>query len=339
MKETGIKRLIILTAVSLAGLASLGVQPALALPCGTTISVDTTLTSNVGPCIGDGLIIDTAGVTLDLNKKKIRGSGACSANPACFTPAFPQSGSGVVVDGVANVTIKNGTIEDSFRNGIDVRAGSDNTLIENLTIKDDLVFAVFVRGSDDVVVRDTKMRNPRDTKMRNLAGNGLDVVSADNFTLENNEIKKASKARQLIAGVECGIGNGIFIFGSAGAQILNNKFDDISQSAILYWDSDDGLIDNNHVNKTSFLPCGPPANGGTDFGAITIVAGSTRTIVSRNTVRKTTVQAGIGLRSAVEDIQIHHNFLEKNNVGIFLSNGLSNAAPAIHNNCIAKSTT
>ena len=267
-------------------------------------------------------------MTLDLNKKKIKGSGACSANPACFTNAFPQSGSGVVVAGVKDVTIKNGTIEDSFFHGVEI----DNTLVENLTIRKDLVFAVNVFGSDDVVVRDTKMTN--------LAGNGLDVIVSDNFTLENNEIKKAGKARQVLnpQGEICGIGNGIFIFGSQGPQILNNKFDNISQSAILVWQTDDGLIDNNQASRSSFLPCGPPIAGSTDFGAITLVAGSNRTIVSRNTVRTTTVQAGIGLRG-VQDSQIHHNILDRNALGIFFSNNPPNAAPAIHNNCIINSTS
>lgn len=192
--------------------------------------------------------------------------GFCPADPDCFTSGFPQEDSGVIVNGVTDVTIRNGTIKDSFRNGIKIKAGSDRTLIEDMKLKDDLVFAINVFGSDDVVVRNNSMKN--------LAGNGLDVIQSDDFKLVYNEIKTAGKARRTVVpdGQNCGLGNGIFIYQSDGLQFLNNKFRDISQSAILIWANTNGLVGNNEVKESNFLPCGPPTGtGSTDFGAITIV--------------------------------------------------------------------
>lgn len=118
-------------------------EEAQALVCGDTIFADTTLTANLGPCAGDGLIIATPGVTLDLNKKSIIGDGICPVDPDCFTGSFVQTGSGVtVLAGATDVTIKNGTIKDSFRNGINILAGSHGAVVENMKLRDNLVFAV-----------------------------------------------------------------------------------------------------------------------------------------------------------------------------------------------------
>ena len=177
--------------LSIAIIGFMSVEKAQALDCGDTISVDTTLTKNLGPCPGDGLIIDTNDVTLDLNNKKIRGSGVCPA-PDCFTGAFIQVGNGVtVLPGVTGVTIKNGTIQDSFRRGIDIRAGCHGTHVHNVTVKDDMVFGIHVDSSDDVVVKDSRILN--------MAGNSLEVFFGSNFTLENNVMNTAGKARQIQA--------------------------------------------------------------------------------------------------------------------------------------------
>ena len=157
--------------------------------CGSFISVDTTLTHDIGPCMGgtpDGLIINADDVTLDLDGKKIIGSGICGSDPTCFTSAFPQAGDGVrVACGFTGATIKNGGIEDSFRQGIALCGGNDGTVIEEIEFKDDMVFAINVFDSHDVTVKRTKMLN--------LAGNGLDVINSDHFKLVNNEIKTAGK--------------------------------------------------------------------------------------------------------------------------------------------------
>lgn len=314
--------------IAVAGLL-IATEEAQALSCGDIITVDTTLTSNLGPCVGvDGLIIGANDITLDLNKKSIIGDGICPADPDCFTSSFVQTDSGVDVAGFTGVTIKNGTIKDSFRNGINIPAGSDGTLVENMKLRDDLVFAVNVFDSDDVVVRDTQMKN--------LAGNGLDVRISDRFTLDHSMIFTAGKARQNLGGGVCGIGNGIFIFESDRLQIINNQFDDISQSAILVWDSTNGLIDNNKVTDTNFLPCGPPLAASTDFGAITITVGSVRIVVSNNKLMDN-VFAAIGLRSNPVDTHIHHNMLNKNGSGILFSNLATGTT--IRNNCIQNSTT
>lgn len=166
----------------------------------------------------------------------------------------------------------------------------------------------------------------------------MEFIDTDNLTVENNTVETAGKARQVqaaaIAG-ECGIGNGIFVGGSKGAQILNNTFRDISQSAILLWPSEDALIDGNEVSESNFLPC-----ISTDFGAITLVS-NTNTVVSNNFViandnLETGNNSAIGLNGTL-DVQINHNRLEQNGSGFYIRN--TAGSTTIHNNCIVKSVT
>lgn len=91
--------------------------PAIAQNCGDTIVANTTLTADLGPCPGDGLVIGADGITLDLGKHTIEGSGV---------------GTGVLLDGRSNVKVMNGRITN-FGNGVFVTNSSTN-LIRGLTV-------------------------------------------------------------------------------------------------------------------------------------------------------------------------------------------------------------
>lgn len=84
--------------------------------CGTVITQDTTLDSNVGPCADGGVTIATDNVTLDLNGFTIFG-----------VAGVPGDGVGVLVDGRTGVTVTNGTVRD-FDGGIALEGGSGNTV-------------------------------------------------------------------------------------------------------------------------------------------------------------------------------------------------------------------
>src|SRR5215510_13440413 len=57
-------------------LLGLGLSPAHAQNCGDTVTTDTVLTQDIGPCPGNGLIIERSGVVLDLNGFSITGNGS-----------------------------------------------------------------------------------------------------------------------------------------------------------------------------------------------------------------------------------------------------------------------
>jgi parallel beta-helix repeat protein len=104
------------------GLASLAIGPTITAAsadvspaCGQTITTDTTLTADIGPCSNNGLIIGASGITLDLGGHRIFG-----------TPQL-LDGAGVYMLGRTGVTVRNGTVTD-FDGGVVIDGGSANTV-------------------------------------------------------------------------------------------------------------------------------------------------------------------------------------------------------------------
>ncbi len=103
-------------ALGLTGLAVSAQPAAAAVGCGSTITVSTTLTADVGPCTGDGLIVRASNITLNLNGKRV-----FAKQPAVGDIV------GIRLIGVTGVTVINGTV-DGFNGGVSIIGGSANTV-------------------------------------------------------------------------------------------------------------------------------------------------------------------------------------------------------------------
>ncbi|MBA3956730.1 MAG: right-handed parallel beta-helix repeat-containing protein, partial [Acidimicrobiia bacterium] len=84
--------------------------------CGTVLTEDTTLDGDVGPCSGGGIVIETDGITLDLNGHSVLG-----------TPQQPGEGAGILLRQVEGVTVFNGTVAH-FDGGVVVEGGTGNSI-------------------------------------------------------------------------------------------------------------------------------------------------------------------------------------------------------------------
>ena len=108
--------LALLPGIALALLAlapgSASAQP---LACGQTITKDTTLHADLGPCPGDGLVIGADNVTLDLNGHAILGNGAHNGDDV-----------GVKDEGHDGADIENGEIR-GFRSDVKLDANQSRT--------------------------------------------------------------------------------------------------------------------------------------------------------------------------------------------------------------------
>ena len=83
--------------------------------CGATITTNTTLTANIGPCAGEGLAIGASGITLDCAGHTISGTG---------------SSPGIDLSGVTSATVENCRVM-IFDQGFFLSLSSGNTLTGN----------------------------------------------------------------------------------------------------------------------------------------------------------------------------------------------------------------
>lgn len=118
--------------LSLAGLGGVA-DAAPEARCGQRIIKDTVLTTDVGPCANDGLVIAADGITLDLNGHTVSGRVA------------KVEQSGILFKGVSGSTVKNGTVT-GFDAGVNIEGGSGNT-VRGVTARDNVNHSV-VSGND-----------------------------------------------------------------------------------------------------------------------------------------------------------------------------------------------
>lgn len=174
------------TALASVGLVA-GAGPASAahVACGQTITVSTTLDSNVGPC-ATGLVIGADNVTLDLNGFTIRGTPATGEGP------------GVDVTGRTRVTVRNGTITD-FDAGVAITDGSGNTVTAMTLVNN--------RGGDtdfgDGVAVFTSTRNTisYNRVYNNGPYSGISLVASSNNVVENNQIADNNQSPTNTSGI------------------------------------------------------------------------------------------------------------------------------------------
>lgn len=98
------------------------------LTCGAVVTASTTLDADIGPCPGNGLVINGSNLTLDLNGHRIFGTSGPTA--------VLDTGVGVVINGASSVVVKNGTISD-FDAGVLILSAAGNE-VSGLTIRDNI---------------------------------------------------------------------------------------------------------------------------------------------------------------------------------------------------------
>lgn len=288
--------------LSLIGLLVMAVQVQ-ALECGDTILEDTRLRHHLIDCPGDGLIIGAPGITLNLNHKRITGSGG-------------EGTAGVVVDGVDDVTIRNGTVRN-FGFQVFIRQSND-LLVRHMTLSGPAGIGIRVDRSNDVEVRYSRIRD--------LSGSGVSVFSGHDFILRHSRIANVGTNS---GGAGCDGGVGVSTFNSSDVTIRNNLFKRISRSGIIYANGLRGRILRNTIVQTSSDPCHE------DFGAITIRGGAQGTVVAYNRILGNAYH-GIGLEGQ-RDIEIRKNRLRFNLLGIFFTAGASDVR--VKHNCISHNDT
>ena len=134
--------IVITTVLAVWGVGPVSVAGAATIACGQTITQDTVLENDVGPCptnLRHGLIVGADNITLDLNGHRVLG-----------TPGLVNDGAGIYVFRRTGVTVRNGTVRD-FDCGVAIEGGSGNT-VTGLLAHDNIGAVGLTRCAEGVAI-------------------------------------------------------------------------------------------------------------------------------------------------------------------------------------------
>ena len=127
--------------------------------CGDVVIADLTLQNDVTGCVGDGLLLEADGVTLDLNGHTVSGAGA---------------GTGIAIgstQSVVDVSVVDGVVR-GFATGIHVFGGSST--LSRLSVRDNTTLGIRLdSGSSTQVVRNHVAGNAGDGILAGIPGNNV----------------------------------------------------------------------------------------------------------------------------------------------------------------------
>jgi parallel beta-helix repeat protein len=282
-------------ALSVTAFLALGSGQAFAshVSCGDTITQSATLDSDLLNCPGDGIVIGTGDITLDLNGHTIDGDHA--GGPVC-EPPFVEGNGVENPGGHDGITIENGTIQE-FGNGIE--GGYGRSLMRDLTVRSNRTDGIAI-GS--FPVEDSKDAN--EIVSNRVTGNGCGGIAffgANDTRIELNTVTND------------GFG-GIIFDGCNNSQIVSNTVSGNAGQAIGGGGNDGNSITGNTVSDNGD---GIVLLGGNDD-----IASSDNNVVANNSV--TTGGAGVVIESSshneVRENSLHDNFF----VGVVVVSGDDN---------------
>lgn len=261
---------------------AVNVTAASVVSCGQVIRSDTRLAADVGPCPGDGIVIDADRVTLNLGGYRLFGNG---------DEGRAGEFAGVLVVGRRGAVVRNGSVA-GFEVGINLSGGGSHR-ISNMKVENNLGPASEneAETGDGIVVSSSEGNRIVNNY---LAGNGrydgiaIMGVGADNNLVQANQVVSTATfpGGMPIRGVGIILDPFIdfetYVPGTSlvGNRIVSNLVADNGGSGILAVSSVDGSITSNRVRGNGL------GSQGRGIGVSTIPTTTTRTnmLVSRNLV-------------------------------------------------------
>ncbi len=264
------------------------------LSCGQTITQDTVLENDVGPCTNNGIVIGADNITFDLNGHRI------------FGRQGPGDRAGVYLRGRTGVTVKNGTVSN-FDMGVAIEGGSGNT-VSGMVARDN-IGGTGGTGGDGIAIlssRGNRVVNNRAHNNGPFSGIGLySRVDADHprqtpaGASRDNVIDGNSVTQNIISRNQSSPVNtdndGIRVENDAAFntftnnQVHGNGLDGIA----LFADTSDNIVRNNVVTRNGFYRTTARRGSG-----IIVFSRSTRNVVEYNR-SSDNADSGIDIRPPV----------------------------------------
>lgn len=216
-------------------------------PC-LVITKNTTLTHDIGPCAGSGIVVAADNVTLDLAGHKVKGAnlhrdiaggirlparhGVVVKGPGTVT-GFD---SGIVLQGGGGNTIRGVTVRDNigpldiFANlgdGIVIFNSSDNRIIGNRVIHNGVYDGIGIlgQGSNNNHVQNNLVRDTVDPAPHFSGGSGVGVGVIVNGFLDPNDPRRGESlsANNVVGNIiEGSASNGLSLLSNRNARIADN---------------------------------------------------------------------------------------------------------------------
>jgi len=187
------------------------------LRCGQVVTANISLTRDVGPCAGDGILVGADGITVNLNGHRVVGTPGPGDNVGIRLPRRR----GVVV---------RGGIVTGFGAGVAILGGSHNT-VTGITARDnvglidgsgDFGDGLAIVNSSDNVLRANKVRH-------NGPYDGIGVFggpSTGNLVVANlvelNNISRFAPQVDLMLNLDDGVNLGVGLGGGSHTTVANN---------------------------------------------------------------------------------------------------------------------
>ncbi len=302
------------------------------LGCGSVVTADTVLDSDIGPCDAGGLIVGADNVTLDLNGHRI------------FGTADQGDGAGIRVPNRTGVHITRGTVE-FFDVGVLVRGGANNR-ISGMIVADNAAPRLGGDSGDGVLLDSTSNNVIADNDVvRNGPFTGIGVIGPSSANrVEHNRVEDNNVAALQCIGSRCRpvqIDSGIVLDagrmgnpGATGNTVSNNVVRGNGRSGIRIGDfggsfgSAGGNIVSRNVVQSNGVIRGPAPGG------IVLLLGADRTLVEDNRVQRNVI-SGILVRSTenriVNNVALHNeadDLSDQSTPGVICGLGDPNCVPA-----------
>lgn len=249
--------------------------------CGSVVTKSVNLSSDIGPCSGDGLVVGKDGIKINLNGYRIFGTDGSNSTV------------GIRLFGRSNTTITggNGRVQGTvsgFDAGVVVIGGSHN-VVEKVRVADNIGVDIYGDGIASFFSSFNVIRNNTVTNNGIYDGIGILGVGTRGNVVQRNTVSGSTAQGEIVGG---GIGIIITPFLAEGLprqqaifdnKVLDNVVRDNDNSGISSISNNDGVISGNQVRGNGRLVDAIPANG---IGVQNLRSApkETHTLVQNNTV-------------------------------------------------------